>query len=170
MIRKTHETHWRNVTGTGTISTLFVKDLILTQSIGANPIRHVIQAVATSSRQKAVDFLEETAAILQSPTIYTTHEDLYADSRVDVVYVGLPHFLHKPACLASIAAGKHVLCEKPMAINAREIDEIVALARQKQVFLMEGVCNARLPPVKHSDLHLKKKQLCGLGSSQSLTS
>lgn len=112
---------------------------MVTQGLGANPARHVIQAVAASSWQKATDFLEETAATLQNPTIYTTHEDLYADSQVDVVYVGLPHFLHKPACLASISAGKHVLCEKPMGINAKEVDEIVALARQKCVFLMEGV-------------------------------
>jgi hypothetical protein len=47
--------------------------------------------------------------------------------------------LHKEECLKAIAKGKHVLCEKPMAINAKEAEEMIEAARSKGVFFMEGV-------------------------------
>ena len=54
------------------------------------------------------------------------------------MYIGTPHVFHKESCLAAIAAGKHVLCEKPMAINEKEVNEMIAAAKEKGVFLMEG--------------------------------
>ena len=125
--------------GTGTISTLFAKDLLASQDDPTTPVHHIIQAVGTSSREKKRAFVESAIfEQVQSPTVYANHDDLYLDHQVDIVYVGLPHHLHKGACLAAIAAHKHVLCEKPMAINLREVDEVIAAAREKGVFLMEG--------------------------------
>jgi predicted dehydrogenase len=112
---------------------------VIAQSHSSTPVRHVIGAVATSSFNKGLKFLETTGTTLQNPKIYTKHEDLYADDQIDIVYVGLPHSMHKDACLNAIVSRKHVLCEKPMAINVKEVDEIVALASQKKVFLMEGM-------------------------------
>ena len=63
---------------------------------------------------------------------------MYADPNVDIVYIGTPHVFHRESCLATIAAGKHVLCEKPMAINETEVNEMIAAAKEKGVFLMEG--------------------------------
>ena len=115
-----------------------MKDLVIAQNDVSTRVRHAIHAVGTSSLQKGMDFVEATMISVQNPKVYTEYEDLYADSHVDIVYVGIPHSLHKDACLAAIIAGKHVLCEKPMAINSKEVEEMIALARKRNVFLMEG--------------------------------
>lgn len=127
------------MTGTGTISTLFAKDLVASRDDLRTPVHHVVHGIATSSSVKREAFMQSTTYTqIESPKVYAKHEDLYADPHVDIVYVGLPHHLHKGACLAAMTAGKHVLCEKPMTINMQEFDEVVALAKEKGVFLMEG--------------------------------
>ena len=55
------------------------------------------------------------------------------------MYIGTPHSLHKRNCLDAIAAGKHVLCEKPFTINEKEAQEVINAAMEKGVFVMEGI-------------------------------
>lgn len=55
-----------------------------------------------------------------------------------ITCAGTPHSYHKDNALAAIAAGKHVLCEKPMTVTAAETEVMIAAAREKGVFLMEG--------------------------------
>lgn len=132
------------IPGTGTISTLFAKDLLASRDDPTTPVHHVVHSIATFSSEKREAFMRSaTFTQIESPKVYPSHEDLYADPEIDIVYVGLPHHLHKGACLAAIAAGKHVLCEKPMTINVREFNEVVALAKVKGVFLMEGKTRKR---------------------------
>src|ERR1700761_4401870 len=109
--------------GTGSISTLFAKDLLVSREDPTTSVHHVVHGIATSSSARREAFIKSaTVAQIENPTVYTNHDDLCADPQVDIVYVGLPHHLHKGACLAAMAAGKHVLCEKPMTINLREFD------------------------------------------------
>jgi predicted dehydrogenase len=63
---------------------------------------------------------------------------LLADSAVDAVYIPLPNELHKPWVLAAADAGKHILCEKPLALNTAEAEEMVEHCRQRGVLLMEA--------------------------------
>lgn len=127
------------MSGTGNISTLFVRDLIASENDPSTPVRHIVQAVGTSSAERRHVFVESALfEEAQRPTAYANHHDLVSDTQVDIVYIGLPNHLHKGACLAAIASHKHVLCEKPLAINVREVDEIISAARQNRVFLMEG--------------------------------
>lgn len=56
---------------------------------------------------------------------------------VDIVYVGSINTAHVEHCKMMLNAGKHVLCEKPLAMNTREVKEIVELAKEKKLFLME---------------------------------
>jgi predicted dehydrogenase len=58
---------------------------------------------------------------------------------VDVVYVGTPHTLHHRNTKDALLAGKHVLCEKPFTLDLAELDELIALAKEKKRFLMEWV-------------------------------
>ena len=75
------------------------------------------------------------------PKIYTSYSDVYIDPEVDIVYIGTPHSYHKEQCLAAIAVGKHVLCEKPFTINAAEAEEVIAAAKGKGAYIMEGTSN-----------------------------
>jgi predicted dehydrogenase len=62
--------------------------------------------------------------------IYTTLEEALADAEVQAVYVATPVFLHRPQTLAALSAGRHVLCEKPTALNPGEVDAMIAEARR----------------------------------------
>lgn len=62
--------------------------------------------------------------------------------RVAYMALGTPHSFHKDNALAAIAANKHVLCEKPMTVNAAETEVVIAAAKEKGVFLMEGKITA----------------------------
>ncbi|HET7414426.1 MAG TPA: Gfo/Idh/MocA family oxidoreductase [Arthrobacter sp.] len=73
------------------------------------------------------------------------YEQLLADPEVDVVYVATPHGQHHEVAGAALRAGKHVLCEKSLTINAREAAELVELSEANQRFLMEAVWTRYLP-------------------------
>lgn len=78
---------------------------------------------------------------------HASYEALAHDPGVDVIYVSTPHSLHKGNTLLCLNAGKPVLCEKPFAINAAEAAAMIALARQKGLFLMEAMWTRFLPAV-----------------------
>lgn len=59
------------------------------------------------------------------------------DQNVDAVYIGTPHTFHYENAKAALQAGKHVLCEKPFTFDLSELDELIALAKEKKLFLME---------------------------------
>lgn len=118
---------------------MFVKDLLAPRS---SPTKHTIAALGSSSLEKGNAFVEKSWQIAPDqpkPAVYADYQGVYKDASVDIVYIGTPHSLHKANCLDAIAAGKHVLCEKPFTINEREAQEVVDAARAKGVFVMEGV-------------------------------
>lgn len=117
---------------------MFVGDLLAERADA--PVNHIVTALGTSSQNKGVAFVEKVWKDSPSPRprIYDNYESVYADPNVDVVYIGTPHSLHRPNCLAAIAAGKHVLCEKPFAINELEAQDIVDAAKKKGIYIMEG--------------------------------
>jgi xylose dehydrogenase (NAD/NADP) len=72
------------------------------------------------------------------PTVHRTYAELLADPDVEAVYVPLPNSLHRGWTLRALAAGKHVLCEKPLAMNGIEAAEMAAAARESGRLLMEA--------------------------------
>lgn len=81
-----------------------------------------LAALATSSPEKAAGF----QAFCPGIKIHSSYEALLADPTIDAVYVPLPNHLHVEWTLKALAAGKHVLTEKPIAMQASEIDQIIA--------------------------------------------
>src|SRR4030042_1081076 len=64
---------------------------------------------------------------------YPPFEALIADPQIQVVHLATPNYLHFPQARAALLAGKHVICEKPLAMTTRESGELVDLARQKNL-------------------------------------
>ena len=82
--------------------------------------------------------LERFAHEWHIPRVTTTLADLAADREIDGVIVALPNYMHKDETVRLLRAGKHVLVEKPMAMNAAEAEEMVAVARETGCLLMVG--------------------------------
>jgi predicted dehydrogenase len=78
------------------------------------------------------------AARLAIPRAYASYEELLADPDVDAVYIPLPNHLHAEWTLAAARAGKHVLCEKPLAMTASDAQVLVAGCQDAGVLLMEA--------------------------------
>ncbi|KAF2086369.1 NAD(P)-binding protein [Saccharata proteae CBS 121410] len=161
MIQTKPTLRW-GILGTGWVSEKFVKDLILPRSDAV--ATHIVHAIGTSSVSKGEAFVNSTFNDLEvhgKPRIYEDYKNVYDDELVDVVYVGIPHALHKEACLAAIHAGKHILCEKPMCINEKDAQEVIAAAREKRVFLMEAVWTRFFPLVKDLQKLLYEEEVIG---------
>jgi predicted dehydrogenase len=122
-------------TGCGLVSSWLVGDIILDRP--SNPIKHVVQAVGSSSMEKATAFVARHKVSLP-PTLYSSYAGVYNDPNVNIVYIGTPHSLHVSNAIDAINAGKHVLCEKPLTINANETRMVIAAAKAKGVYVMEG--------------------------------
>src|SRR5690242_2118098 len=85
-----------------------------------------VAAIASRNQTHA----QATAARLGIPKAYGSYEDLLADPDIDAIYNPLPNHLHVPWSIKAVQAGKHVLCEKPIALTAAEGQELVDAARQ----------------------------------------
>jgi predicted dehydrogenase len=126
------------IMGTGGIAGAFAQDLELTGS-------GVVAAVGSRSAGSADVFADRFGI----PTRHGSYEALANDPDVDVVYVATPHPMHHGNARLALEAGKPVLVEKPFTMNAEEARDLVALARERGLFLMEAMWTRFLPHVRH---------------------
>lgn len=101
-------------------------------------------AVGSRSQSSATEFAEAHGF----GRTYGSYAELAADPDVDVVYIATPHPFHAENIELCLNAGKAVLCEKPLTVNAAEARRVVALAREKGLFLMEGMWTRFFPLMK----------------------
>jgi predicted dehydrogenase len=85
-----------------------------------------VTAIASRQLEKA----QETARRLGIEKAYGSYEELLADPDIDAVYIPLPNHLHVPWAIKALNAGKHVLCEKPIGLNAAEAQELLEASRK----------------------------------------
>jgi predicted dehydrogenase len=123
--------------GTGTIANSFVKGLTFLEDAE-------IYAVASRSIEKSIGFGQKFGF----KKFYGSYEEMVQDKEVDVVYIATPNSVHKENILLCLNNGKSVLCEKPFTINAKEAEEVIKLAREKKLFLMEGMWTRFFPVMK----------------------
>lgn len=98
-------------------------------------------AVGSRSAERAARF----AAAHGAARAHAGYEALAADPGVDAVYVATPHPQHAAACILCLEAGKPVLCEKPLTVNAAEARAVATCAREHGVLLMEGMWTRFIP-------------------------
>src|SRR5512134_791787 len=103
-----------------------------------------VLGLAESSQEKA----DEKAAELGIPRSYGSLEEMLADPDIDVVHLATPNYLHHPHARAALLAGKHVVCEKPLAMTTAESAELLQIAQEKR--LVNAVnFNIRMYPLVH---------------------
>lgn len=122
------------ILGSGWIAAQFVA------SVQAHT-RQIVAAVGARSHASARDF----AGRFGIPAAHGSYDDLVADPGIDVIYVATPHNLHHAHAMLALNAGKHVLVEKPAALNHAQAAEMAALARSKGLLLAEALWTYFLP-------------------------
>ena len=102
-----------------------------------------LAAVGSRTAEKAESF----GRTFDVPLRFERYEDLVSCPEVDVVYVATPHVFHHRDATLALRAGKPVLCEKPLTVNAQEAESLVAAARSEGLFLMEAMWTRFVPAV-----------------------
>ena len=115
---------------------------------------HVL-AVASTNEERS----REVALRFDIERSYSDYQTLLDDPDVDVVYIALPNHLHREWTIRAAEAGKHVLCEKPLAISAAECNEMIAACQQANVLLMEAVMYRFHPRMLHLKQMLVAREL-----------
>lgn len=125
------------ILGTGTIANNFAQGLNMLPNAK-------LHAVASRSKEKAIEFCKK----YDTAKAYGSYEELAKDKEIDIVYIATPNTLHKEHTILCLNSGKAVLCEKPFTINALETEEIINLARERKLFLMEAMWSRFFPIMK----------------------
>lgn len=133
-----------------TIGTGFIVERFL---LAAAEIPEVhVTALYSRSREKALPLSSKH----EVPNIYTDLDSLLKDSSVDALYIASPNSLHYAQTKKALAAGKHVLCEKPFTSNAAEAEELIHYAEKQELILMEAITTIHLPNFLQISSHLHK--------------
>lgn len=102
----------------------------------------LVAILSTARSLATAQDLAKTHGITQATSDY---EGILTNPEVDTVYVALPNHLHYDYAKKALMAGKHVICEKPFTMTGAELEDLVALAAERQLFLLEAITNQYLP-------------------------
>lgn len=122
------------ILATGGIAHKFASDLKLVKDAE-------LTAVASRNLEKSKEFARK----FNIKNAYGSYEELAHSGDVDVVYIATPHTLHYANTLLCLENGKHVLVEKPAGMNSRQLNDMISLASQKNLFFMEAFWTRFIP-------------------------
>ncbi len=126
------------ILGLGNIAQKFAEDLSLIEDAE-------LVAVASRSKLKANNFSTK----FNVKQAYDSYVDLAKDPNVEAIYIATPHTFHKEHAILCMKHKKAVLCEKPFAMNSNEVDEMITVAQENNVLLMEALWTFFLPHYKY---------------------
>lgn len=135
------------IIGCGQIAHTFAKSIQHCQSAS-------LLAVASTSPQRARSFAEAYKV-----RACASYAEIVADPEIDALYIATTHEQHFPVAAMCLSHGKHLLCEKPITVNAPQLEILIALAAQNRCFLMEGVWMRFLPAIARLQAILNDKLL-----------
>ncbi|MEX0272800.1 MAG: Gfo/Idh/MocA family protein [Flavobacteriaceae bacterium] len=125
------------IVGPGKIAHSFVADLNLVPSAQ-------LMAVASRSGERARKFADAYGVT----HAFDNYRDLFTCEEVDVVYISTPHTSHAELAITAMQHGKHVLCEKPMGVNRKEVEQMIQASKEHNVFLMEALWSRFNPAIQ----------------------
>ncbi|MGT2833628.1 Gfo/Idh/MocA family protein [Streptococcus halotolerans] len=111
------------------------------------PVLREIEGIsleAIMSTPRSIETARDLAETYDIPQASSDYDDILSNSDVDTVYVGLPNHLHYDYAKKALEAGKHVICEKPFTLRLAELKDLIALAEEKGLFLLEAITNQYL--------------------------
>lgn len=109
-----------------------------------NAVNGEIYAVCDVSLENAQKYADEFGV----KKAYGNADEMIADENIDIIYIATPHNLHYQFLLKSVKAGKHVFCEKSITVNSRQLEECVAIAREKDLVICDGMTLLHMPLYK----------------------
>lgn len=129
----TKKINW-GIIGLGKIANKFAEDLMLSSDA-------ILYGVASRDPEKAEAFCKK----FKANKYYGTYHQLAKDPEIDIVYIATPHTFHFENTMMCLKNNKAVLCEKPMGMNAKEVECMIAEAKSRNLFLMEGLWTRFIP-------------------------
>ena len=132
-MHKEQTIHW-GIIGLGKIAEKFATDM---QKVSNSKI----YAVASRTLEKAETFAKKHQATMA----YGNYEELLSDPKIDAIYIATPHSLHKENTLMCLQNNIPVLCEKPLALNRFEVENMINAAKENNTLLMEALWTYFLP-------------------------
>ena len=130
-----------------------------------------VAAVATRDLHRTRVFIEEMQAAFPFPTVPKAHagyDELLDDTSIEAVYLPLPTALRKPWVLRAARDGKHVICEKPCAVNAHDLREMLDACRENKVQFMDGVMFMHSPRLERLRVLMNDRE--NFGATHRITS
>ena len=132
---KNRDLNWA-VLGTGVIANEMAQALV--------KMNKRLYAVANRTHQKALDFAERYGV----QKVYDQIDEVFEDEAVDIIYITSPHNTHYEFMKKALEHGKHILVEKSITLNSRELDEMIALAAEKKLVRAEAMTIWHMPIYK----------------------
>lgn len=93
-----------------------------------------LTSVASREKSRAIQYAQKWSI----PYSFGSYDEMLSSDTVDIVYIGLPNHLHAEWSIKAMQTGKHVLCEKPLAISIAEVDQMAEVSKQSNCILMEA--------------------------------
>lgn len=109
-----------------------------------NRVHGEIYAVCDTTLEKAQKYAQE----FNVTKAYGSADEMIKDENIDIVYIATPHNLHYQFLIQSLKAGKHVFCEKAITVNSNQLEEAVAIAKEKNLVICDGVTLFHMPLFK----------------------
>ncbi|WP_010233230.1 Gfo/Idh/MocA family protein [Clostridium arbusti] len=119
-----------------------------------NEVNGEIYAVCDLNLEKAQDFANK----FHVSNVYNDADKMIANPEIDIIYIATPHNLHYQFLLKAVKNGKHVFCEKAITVNSKQLDEVVTIAKEKNLVVTEGMTMYHMP------LYKKLKEIVDSGA------
>ena len=113
-----------------------------------------VKCIAICARAKSIAKAQALAKEFNIETIYTNYEKMLMDENIDFIYIGIVNSMHYDYAKQALMAGKHIICEKPLTSTAKETEELITLAKEKNLFFFEAITLIYSPNYQFIKEHL----------------